>query len=153
MSDDNELDMRKLEKLIRALKKGQLRTIKIGIFGSSQRRDGKSNALIGAIHEFGSSKSPQRSFLRQPIQDHLEKELESNGAFDPATLQQVVGEGSTLPWFKKIALTAEAIVAEAFSSGGYGKWVPSNMAHKKNHQTLVETQQLRNSVTTVIKDG
>ncbi len=48
---------------------------------------------------------------------------------------------------KRIAIVALDVVLGAFATGGYGKWKPSNMEHKKVHMTLVETQQLRNSVT------
>ncbi len=53
---------------------------------------------------------------------------------------------------KKVAVVAEGIVAEAFDTGGFGQWPPSDMTHKKVHQTLVETQQLRNSITSEVKE-
>jgi len=152
LSDDNEFDTKNLDKLIRALKKGGNAGVKIGIMGQSVAREGSelNNATIGAFHEFGTSKMPQRSFLKMPISEHLAKELESSGAFDEATIKEVVKQGTTRPWLEKVAICAEAVVQDAFNSGGFGKWAPSDMAHKKNHQTLVETQQLRNSITTKI---
>jgi phage gpG-like protein len=114
--------------------------------------DASTNAAIGAIHEFGvPGKMPQRSFLRMPITEQLQKELESHGAFGPEELKKVVKEGSTVPWLHRIAVVAEKIVGDAFATGGFGKWRPSDMKYKTVHQTLVETQQLRNSITSEVK--
>lgn len=178
MSDDSEttLETPGLDKLIRAMK-AKAPSIRIGILGAKSARDeqavkgGKAvnassgklkaakgtvnvetNAEVGAIHEFGSKNSPQRSFLRVPIADNLGKEMERSGALDKASLAEVIKGGSILPWAKKIAVIAEGIVAEAFKTGGFGKWVPSNMKNKKVHDTLVETQQLRNSITSEVKE-
>lgn len=151
---DVELKMTGLEKLAKALKV-KPPVARIGILGSNSSRTGggASNATIGAYHEFGTSNLPQRSFLRIPISDNLEKEMESSGALDKDTLKAVIAGGTLLPWVKKIAILAEGIVAGAFDTGGYGKWRPSNMAYKANHQTLVETQQLRNSITSEVTEG
>ncbi len=152
MDDDTlKLDTRGLDGLMKALK-GKLPVVRIGILGNrNSRSKGGSNAAIGAIHEFGSSELPVRSFLRVPLADHLQKTLEKNGALDKDTIAQVIKVGSIVPWLQKVAITAEEIVLTGFDTGGYGKWKPSNMAHKKVHQTLVETQQLRNSITSEVK--
>ncbi len=147
---ETELKMAGLEKLLKALK-GKPAVARIGILGKSPARDGgKSNAQIGAMHEFGTSSLPQRSFLRIPLSDNLGAALESSGAFDKDVLKDVLKLGTLTPWVKKMAIVAEGIVAEAFESGGFGKWPPSNMAHKKNQMTLVETAQLRNSITSEV---
>lgn len=157
MASDNDsavesFDTKNLDKLVRALKKGKLAGVKIGIFGkNSVRSDSKkTNATIGAYHEFGTRYLPQRSFLKMPITDHLSKELEQSGAFDEAALTAVVKSGSMKPWLDKVAICAEAVVQDAFDTGGFGKWKPSDMRFKENHQTLVETTQLRNSITTEV---
>jgi phage gpG-like protein len=72
---------------------------------------------------------------------------------DKDVLNDVLKSGTFTPWLKKVAVLAEGIVADAFASGGFGKWPPSDMTHKKNHQTLVETQQLRNSITSEVVDA
>lgn len=133
--------------------KGKLPVVRVGILNDSPRGSGKepTNATVGIAHEFGTSKLPQRSFLRMPISERLMKELESKKAFDKNVLAQVVKNKTIEPWMKKVAVAAEAVVAEAFDTGGFGKWKPSNMSRKKVHQTLVETQQLRNSISSVVK--
>lgn len=160
MADEDEttLNMTGLDKLIR-LMGVKPPTAKVGILGTKVARDAKAgtegglnNAEVGSFHEFGSGNNPQRSFLRVPIAELLEKRMESSGALDKDVLAEAVASGSLTPYMKKIAVLAEDIVLGAFDSGGYGKWQPSNMAHKTNAQTLVETQQLRNSVTSEVKE-
>lgn len=106
-----------------------------------------NNAEIGAFHEFGTSKLPVRSFLRFPITTQLGKYLIKTKAFDKGALKKILAEGNMVTWLKKVGLVAETVIADAFDSGGFGQWKPSNMSDKKNHQTLIETQQLRNSIT------
>ncbi len=170
----------KLQSLIKALKVNPPKA-KIGILGGSvhssmiygkggksngkeKYRGGfndfseqqKTNAEIGAIHEFGTSSVPQRSFLKMPISDNLSKEMQKGGLFDKDVLEKVVGEKSLKAWVTLAAVAAVACVADAFNTGGNGKWAPlspKTMDHKKVHQTLVETQQLRNSITYEVTDG
>lgn len=106
-----------------------------------------TNAAIGALHEFGSEKLPIRSFLRMPINDQLQKFLEKSGAFDKTVLEEIVKSGSIYAWMVRVGIVAEQVVLEAFNTGGFGKWEASQMDHKQTKQTLVETQQLRNAIT------
>lgn len=151
---DVTLDIKNLEQLLKALK-GKIPIARVGILGDKNPRTGggAGNATIGAAHEFGTSTLPERSFLRVPISDQLSKRLESSGAFDKDVLAEVIKLGNITPWLKKVAVLAEGIVADAFDSGGFGKWPPSDMRRKQNQQTLIETQQLRNSITSEVKDG
>lgn len=154
MSDDTtvELDSRVLEKFIRMLKK-PIPVVKIGILGNSTRSDsgGVTNAEVGAAHEFGAPARglPQRSFLRVPLYDELNKKLEQSGAFDKETFEEVASEGSFLPWMKKVGVVAEAIVLEGFSTQGYGKWAPwkNPNYHNEGGLILTDSGQLRNSIT------
>ena len=156
MSDeDTTLNIRGLEQVLKALK-GKQPICRVGVLGGKARdsKGGnatKTNAEIGAAHEFGTEVLPQRSFLRVPISDNLDKAMENSGALDKKVLDEIIKSGSVAPWLKKIAALAEGIVLEAFATGGFGKWKPSDMTYKKNAQTLVETHQLRDSITSEVK--
>lgn len=141
-----------LDAILKALK-GPLPMARVGILGGGNSRSGKqsSNATIGAKHEFGEDGMPIRSFLRVPIIDNMQRYLEKSGAFTKDVLKQIVSEKSLTQWVKKLGIVGESIVADGFASGGFGKWKPSNMRFKQNKQTLVETQQLRNSITSEVK--
>lgn len=158
MSDAVILEVKGLENLLKALK-AKPPEARVGILGSKTVRSptpGESqtsnNATLGAIYEYKLDPNrPGGSFLRVPVSDHLQGEMERSGAFDKETLAEVVKAGSVLPWLKKVATLAEGIVLEAFATGGFGKWKPSDMTRKKNHQTLVETKQLRDSITNEVR--
>lgn len=160
MSDSDEkmeFNVKGLDRLIKALG-ADMPTIRVGILGKGGARNSSkgstaSNAEIGMYHEFGTTELPQRSFLRMPLAEKLDKEMESSGAISEETMKEVIKSGTIMPWAQKIAGLAVSIVLRAFQSGGFGKWKPSNMTHKKNGQTLIETRQLANSITSEVKDA
>lgn len=142
---EDKIDTVGLDKLIKSLKK--MPQVQVGIFGGVHEGGGGTNAEVGAVHEFGTSKLPQRSFLRVPLIDHYYKDLKASGIFSKKGVEQIIKEGSFLGAAMKMGVLAEGIILTGFDTGGYGKWKPSDMRYKKVHQTLVETQQLRNSIT------
>lgn len=151
MNDTIEIDMKGLNKFVASIK-GPIPVIKIGILGDkNSRSQNGSNAEIGAKHEFGVG-VPQRSFLRMPLNEKLADYLEESSAFDNDTLNLVVKSGTLKPWLQKIAITAEKVVADAFASGGFGQWRKWATGYSNNTgQILVDTQQLRNSITSEVK--
>lgn len=164
MSEDVSLNVAGLEKLLKALKPTRTPVARVGILGDKTVRsltDEKggampTNAEVGAAHEFGAPARglAQRSFLRIPISENLQKYMEKSGALDKDVLSKVIKSGSVTPWLKKIAVLAEGIVADAFATEGFGKWASwknSNYTNNAN-QILVDTQQLRNSITSEVKE-
>ncbi len=152
MTRDDDFNTDGLDALIKAMKDPPVASV--GVLGDKDgRSDDNSNATIGAKHEFGdpAANLPIRSWLRMPIIDHLSEYLMKSDAFKPMVLKVILKTASIKIWVEKIGITAEAAIADAFDTGGFNKWRPSIMKFKKNHQTLVETQQLRNSVTSVVK--
>lgn len=153
MSDTVYINTKGLTKFLKSIK-GTLPVIRVGILGAKDSRSGKvnSNAEIGARHEFGSAGMPVRSFLRVPIADNLDKYLTKFNAFDEDNLKKVINDGKLTVWLKQIGIVAENIVADAFSSGGFGKWIPSKHENGSG-LTLVDTQQLRNSISSEVIGG
>ncbi len=156
MSDEAgaTLDTRKLDELV-AILKGEMHRARVGVLGGKAARKeiGSNNAAIGAVHEYGGVHMPMRSFLRVPISENLQKAMDESGAFDEKAVKAVFAEKSFVPWLKKIAVVAEGVVAKAFATGGYGKWPAWKTPGYENNtgQILVDTQQLRNSITSDVK--
>ncbi len=149
MSDeDTTIHIKGLENIIKALK-GKLPVCKVGIFGSKNARSGgKSNATIGAAHEYGTSSLPVRSFLRVPLSENLDKYLEKSGAFDKDVLEQVLKTASIKPWLEEAGVIAENVVQDAFATGGFGKWPAWKQGYSNNTgDILIDTTQLRNSIS------
>ena len=151
-----------LENLIKAFKHQKMYA-KVGILDDKNARDdaigntttrsgdsgeSQSNATIGLKHEFGSKKLPKRSFLRMPLIEKLSDKISKSKLLKNGhTMKKVIDEGSLHPLYDLIGGVGQDIVLEAFETGGFGKWTPSDMSRKKIHQTLVETHQLRDSIS------
>lgn len=147
----DDFDFSGLEDLAKFLKENQ-KSIKVGIIGNSSAREGGlTNAEIGLYHEFGTEKLRMRSFLRYPLANELPKKIEILGVFESDEFEQALKGEGTSKFIKKLAGLAESTVLEAFDTGGFGMWEESNMENKENHQTLVESKQLRDSITSEIK--
>lgn len=150
--DPDEINLQGLEQLTRALKVKNPPHIEIGIIEPTSRENGKAdNASIGAAHEYGAPEHnlPSRSWLRMPLTDHLQDEMETDGLLSEETTKKVISDGSVLPWLEKVKKSALAVVKKAFTSNGFGKWkelTPRYAKRKKVNQILVETGQLRDSV-------
>ena len=131
---------------------GNVPYAKVGVLGdkTSRKSGEKTNAEIGLRHEFGEDGMPERSFLRMPLVEYLQKYIDKSGQFSEEVLHKVIDDGKITEWVRKIGVIGEQVIAEAFESGGFGKWKPSRMKYKKVHQTLVETTQLRDSITSEV---
>jgi hypothetical protein len=131
---------------------------KLGIFASDNARsdDGKlTNAEIGARHEFGviSEGVPRRSFLKDPIEIKRKELLATANKVIKANINK---EGGAEKIFELIGIAGEAIVQEAFESGGFGTWQPlaqSTIDAKGSEQILIETSQLRKSIISKVEKG
>lgn len=115
-----------------------------------------TNAQIGAIHEFGSpgDKIPERSFLRMPILSKLGDELKTipgsdwkNVFADGAEESQ---SGGLIAVLRVVGQAAVNVVQDAFNTGGFGRWAKlskATIARKGSSEILIETTQLRRSIT------
>ena len=142
-----------LDALLQAIS-GQLPRAKVGVLGdNTKRKKGeKTNAEIGLKHEFGEDGMPVRSFLRVPLIENLQKYVNKSKAYDESTLIKVIDDGKITEWVRALGIIGELVVADAFKTGGFGKWPASYMRYKKVHQTLVETTQLRDSIISEVID-
>jgi hypothetical protein len=130
---------------------------KLGIFADDNARsDGAlTNAEIGARHEFGviSEGLPRRSFLRDPIELKRKELLKKADRIIKANIDKEDGDEKI---FELIGIVGEAIVQEAFESGGYGTWQSlSQMTvdQKGSSQILIDTSQLRRAVISKVDKG
>lgn len=127
---------------------------RVGILGSKasqQHKGGKenlTNAFLGSIHEFGSFSRniPPRSFLRMPLEEKIGEWIKKN----KDRYYTLLTEGNLRKFYVAMGFEAEKIIDEAFASSGFGKWAPDSPATIKNKGSampLLDTGQLRNSVT------
>lgn len=156
--ENDVIEIKGLEQIMKSLK-GKPPMIRIGVLGggarSSKNSKGITNATVGAVHEFGAPNKniPQRSFLRIPLTENLQKEMEASGLFTQEISNKVIKSGSVKPWLEKVGVCAQSVVLDAFESSGDGKWPKWKNPNYKNEggMLLVDTQQLRDSLTWDIK--
>jgi phage gpG-like protein len=136
-----------LQRLITQVASGEKDSrVQVGIFSSSARIDSDlTNGDIGAVHEFGSMSQhiPQRSFLRMPLTTRLKDNVSSN--WGEIILRQ--GFNSAL---RKLGVMGENTVQKAFATGGFGIWPklkPATIARKRSSAILIDTAQLRRSIS------
>lgn len=145
------LNKKALEDFIRVVRSSAKMTINLGILGDKNSRDSKeSNASIGATHEFGAG-VPKRSFLLMPVQT-VGREKLGKYVIAEEVMTEVIKSGSAKILMSEVGALMYQAVDEAFESGGFGQWKPSNMKRKKKHKTLVETQQLQESIAFKVSD-
>lgn len=163
-----KLDTSGLENLIKSLE--QKATLKVGILGSSSpNEDGLTNAYIGSLHEYGYTGEiperidkngkkisaytltiPQRSFLRMPLAEKLQKKLEESNFYKPKSIRNMVKDGDIKPTLERIGIVAVSTILDAFDTEGFNKWQPlaaRTLSRKKVKQILTETQSLRDSIS------
>ncbi len=84
----------------------------------------------------------------------LNKELKNSGLSDKDTLKAVIASGTVIPWLEKVALSAEAVVLDAFDNSGPGWAAWKNKNYENNTgMILTDTQQLRDSIGTRVKEA
>lgn len=166
-----ETDMTGLDELMAGIDEGFF--VKVGILGSqagSKHRketsdllkksgghkvgkdySNETNADIGLKMEKGSKaeRIPARSWLVVPLNDHLPEYFEKIGqeAIDLIVAQKIYKN------YANLGIICEQIIQKGFATGGYGKWKALSaftIANKGSSQILVDTGQLRKSVTSVV---
>lgn len=140
---------KKLDNVIKAL--GIKQHVRVGIFGSPRSGAGINNASVGLKHELGSLSEniPPRSFIRMPLTE------KGNAIFKRLNPQEVErGLVNGKLFLEKIGVIAEEYIQQAFDTGGFGKWAPvkeSTSAKKGSSSILIDTGQLRRSITSEVK--
>lgn len=151
-----KVDVKGLEHLAKAL--GDSYNIKVGILGTTAQRQngntGKSNAEIGFINEFGKQtgfpKIPARSFLSVPLTLYLSKYLKEKKSFARKEVEKATKTGKLLQLAQKIGIVAEEVIQSAFDTRGFGNWAPNapyTIAQKGSDSPLIDTGELRRSIT------
>jgi hypothetical protein len=135
-----------LEKLIKNSKDNK-KVVKVGVLGN------KRNASILATHEFGSitKRIPRRSVLKDTL---VYKEENLRNKITELTKDNLTNNNGLLIVLKKIGIFAEALIQEAFKTGGFGKWAPlskKTIEKKKSNSILIDTAQLRRGITSKVE--
>lgn len=146
------LDMKPLRQLRNQLTKASKSEVDVGIFSenTARRDDELTNAEVGFKNETGAG-VPTRSFLRMPLMQKLGTQIAENA---PWVFQPLQEEADVKKTLERVGFQAEAVIREAFDTQGFGKWPdnsPQTVAIKGRNEPLVDTTQLRESISSRVK--
>ena len=165
MKDNSvEFNFKQLTKLVRYFKKGFPR-VRVGIIGDKaaqehKNTDGKlTNAQIGFIHEFGvmtgKNKIPARSFLDMPLRLHLQDYIDKSETLNGEAFEEALENGELEEYATQVGIVAERVVQDAFRTSGFGNWAPnrpSTILRKGSSKPLIDTGELRRSISSEVVD-
>ncbi len=139
---------------IRALKQrmGSLGAyqVMVGVPAGKTEEDGTSLALVAAVNEFGSQDGhvPERSFLRAGIRENLAEFKRMNEVTLKALANGRTTEGHALGLLGELA---KSKVQDKIGRGPFTPNAPSTIAKKKSEKPLVDSGNLRQSITYEIR--
>ena len=120
--------------------------------GAKESETGESLAVIAATHEFGSPARgiPERSFLRASVRVNRKRyvKLAENGAKKVAA-----GSMDARKVYNLIGAGAAGDVQEYMREGNFAPLKPATIARKKSSKPLIDTGQLRQSITFIVKEN
>lgn len=112
-----------------------------------------TNAQIGIMHEYGVKgktgsgwQVPPRSFLWMPLSMHLMAAVNDKAS----VINKNLNAADVFKCYELLGIIAENVVQEAFKTGGFGTWpklAPATIARKGSDKILIDTSQLRRSIT------
>lgn len=107
-------------------------------------------AMIAAVHEFGSPEHniPERSFLRGGIRRAMPKLKQMNAQSLKAV---VLGKMTIEQAVEKLGVVAAGEVKREFTVGELAPNKPATIKRKGSSRPLIDTGQLRQSITYVLE--
>lgn len=128
--------------------------VRIGVFAAKDLRlgDGPTNVEIAAINEFGGGDTPERSFLRRTA--------DAKNAAWGVLLEKILKKGvaSKLDIHSGLEALGMRAAADVRATITRGSGVPppnapSTIARKGSSRPLIDSTQMLNSITHVVKVG
>ena len=133
-----EKALKKLERIRKAFGKGP-NGVKVGLpQGANDYPDGTSVIMVGTAHEFGSSRVPERSFLRSTV---IEKKRDYKALFRKLTFKIVKGDMDAKTALGLIGLAVQTDVQDKITD------IDSPPLVYREGNPLIDTGHLRQSIT------
>ena len=146
MSSYVSSDFSGMDKLLKSLTAKKY--IKAGVIEGGTYDNGETVAGVAAQHEFGLG-VPQRSIIKMPL---MEKSSVIENYVAKNWTNNIVS-GNTEQIYLDLGIAAVSVIADAFDTGGFGKWEelsPVTIEAKGSNAILQDIGQLKKSITYVI---
>ena len=140
-----------LQEYEKSIKSAKRLTVAVGLPKdkvSGNYEDGSTIIEVGAVHEFGLGKVPQRSFLRVPLKENNNKistfiAKEWSLVFD--------GKTTTEKALNKVGMFARNISVGSFRDNNWAPLHQMTEDRKGSSTPLIDTGNLRQSITWVVR--
>jgi len=106
-------------------------------------------AEVASYHEFGRGNNPERSFIRETFDI---KRLEMGMALRPLASQVVAGKMTARRALEIIGMKAQSDIQGRIEEGIDPPLKESTIKRKKSSKPLIDTGQLKNSITYEVRD-
>lgn len=151
------IDITKLNKLVKNTKYLNEHIVKVGVLGGSYKQNkqhkikldhklNKTIASIGLIQELGSItlKIPARSFIKEPLNDNLTKKIKELSNINNKLYRLLLNNPNKL--LDVLGLMGKNIIQDSFI---HNDWLPNSpitIQKKKSSKPLIDTGLLRKSI-------
>jgi len=150
---DRDRGYRKFARNMQRFAKGPNVTVGVqGTQAAETRKFGETNAAIAAIHEFGSidGRIPQRSFIRAP----MDRERALINRMLEVAVRSTARDGNARKHLGIVGARARAeMVRTIDQSIGLAPLAAATVARKRSSRPLIDTGQLKASLTWKVHDG
>ena len=120
----------------------------VGVPAGNSDEDGTPLAVIAAANEFGTSRIPERSFLRVPLRA---SQQDFANVFRNQLPLVAQGELTLLQLMEQLGARAVSVSQGAISEGIQPANDPATVRQKGSSTPLVDTGRLRQSITYVVE--
>lgn len=138
------------ERIMKEIEAAKTLVVEVGIPEDAGTADGLTIAEYGAYNEFGTSKIPERSFMRSTFDENL------NGlrvVMGQQYAKVMRGEKSTYDALLYAGLRHAEQIKQKIRSGIAPANAPATIARKGSAKTLIDTGAMVQSINAVVKKG
>lgn len=140
LTDDGRRFMREIERLKR-------QRVCIGYQHGKDRDNNVDVADVAAWNEFGTIRSPSRPFMRNSIDNNVDKIK----AFGAAQVRRIAAGATSRDVLNAMGAMQKGLMQHEITEGHFVANAPSTIRRKKSDRPLVDTGQMRKSIHFVIK--
>lgn len=144
---------KKLGEIVGLLKDLEKAKVVVGVTAATNGRDGGlSNAMIAAVHEFGSPAQgiPERSFLRSTVTENADKYAK----MEAEKVKEAIASGrmSTYDAYSVIGNEAMNDVKLKIANGPFKALDEKTVERKGSSKPLIDTGALRQAITFEVRE-
>lgn len=144
------LDGKALKEVLKRMEYINKHSVYIGVpSDGSGRKDGESNAVIAATHEFGSKHHPERSFLRSTLNENGKKYAEIEARELAKSLKPSGPQPEKV--LNQLGLMVSSDVKKRILDGDFAPLKRATVKRKGSSKPLTDTGAMMQSITWRVK--